>query len=121
MAEMAANNVTQMGVPLHDYLECMSCLLLCAVFFDLCCTELPVVFCNMYCLKHAVQLTLRACFATAMAKAMQIGIAEEQCQVFSTMCEAVFVYDILSVYLSIMHKALPHLPVSLHCLMHASV
>ncbi len=77
MAEMAANNVTQMGVPLHDYLECMSCLLLCAVFFDLCCTELPVMFCNMYCLKHAVQLTLRACFSTAMAKAMQIGIAEE--------------------------------------------
>jgi len=78
MAEMAvANKVTQIGVPLHAYLECMSCLLLCAVFFNLCCTELPVMFCSMYCLKHVVQLTLRACFATAMAKAMQIGIAEE--------------------------------------------
>lgn len=77
MAETAVAKLTEMAVPLHAYLECMSCLLLCAVFFSLCCTELPIMFCSMYCLKHAVQLTLRACFAIAMAKAMQIGIAEE--------------------------------------------
>jgi len=78
MAEMAvASKVTQMAMPLHAYLECMSCLLLCAVFFNLCCTELPVMFCSIHFLKHLVPLTLRACFATAMAKAMQIGIAEK--------------------------------------------
>jgi len=78
MAEMAvASKVTQMAMPLHAYLECMSCLLLCAVFFNLCCTELPVMFCSIHFLKHLVPLTLRACFATTMAKAMQIGIAEE--------------------------------------------